>query len=329
MTQGLDIIGDIHGCATPLRRLLEKLGYTLDSASGAYHHADRRVVFVGDLIDRGPEQREVLELVKAMVDAGTADIVMGNHEFNAIAYATPDPDRPGEFLRQHSEKNTKQHRAFLEQLDDAERAHYIDWFMTLPLWLDNGQIRVIHACWHEPSMQVVREVCGGDRLTAKNIRDAATKGHALYRAVEVLLKGPEISLTKYGQPPYVDKDGSRRTEARIRWWDAGATTLRRLAEVRGMQTEDGDRYPETPALDVDPDDGPTFVYTGDVPLFYGHYWRKWENHKEDWTAHTACVDFSAVKGGPLVAYRWTGEPTISWQNYVPHDPALVAHHPSA
>ena len=72
------------------------------------------------------------------------------------------------------------------------------------------------------------------------------------------------------------------------------------------------------------------MYTDPIPLFYGHYWRRWEKHQEDWTKYTACVDFSAVvKGGTLVAYRWNGEPTITWRNYVPHDPELVAHGPSA
>jgi hypothetical protein len=265
-----------------------------------------------------------------MVDGGGADIVMGNHEFNAIAYATPDPKQPNEFLRVHSEKNMSQHAAFLHQLDDpAERAFYVNWFKTLPLWLDYGQVRAVHACWHEPSMRVVQDRCGGDRLTDAHLADAATKGNDLYRAVEILLKGPEISLTKYRQEPYLDKDGHRRTEARIRWWDPQATTLRDLADVRGVRSETKGRYPELPARQIDPEDGATFVYTDDVPLFYGHYWRRWENHQEDWTAYTACVDFSAVVGGPLVAYRWSGEPTITWGNYVPHDPAVVAQSPSA
>ena len=67
--QHYDIIGDVHGCASQLRQLLGGLEYTVDPATGAYRHPQRRAVFVGDLIDRGREQREVLQLVKAMVDA--------------------------------------------------------------------------------------------------------------------------------------------------------------------------------------------------------------------------------------------------------------------
>ncbi|MDQ1319965.1 MAG: hypothetical protein QG655_1208, partial [Actinomycetota bacterium] len=84
-----DVIGDVHGCATKLRVLLEQMGYR--ERHGVYEHPERTAVFVGDLIDRGPEHLEVLSLVKAMADAGTARVAMGNHEFNAICYATPDP----------------------------------------------------------------------------------------------------------------------------------------------------------------------------------------------------------------------------------------------
>jgi hypothetical protein len=57
-------------------------------------HPDRQAIFVGDLIDRGPRQVESVEIVRSMVDAGAAQIAMGNHEFNAIAYATqPCADR--------------------------------------------------------------------------------------------------------------------------------------------------------------------------------------------------------------------------------------------
>ena len=62
----------------------------------------------------------------------------------------------------------------------------------------------------------------------------------------------------------------------------------------------------------------SFVYTDDVPVFYGHYWREGSpKHLLDWTAHRACVDFSAVRDGTLVAYRWSGEREIRVEHYVP------------
>ena len=82
-----DLIGDVHGHATPLKNLLHKLGY--QEIDGVWRHPDRQVVFLGDLIDRGPEQVETVKVVRRMVEAGTALVVMGNHEFNAVSWATP------------------------------------------------------------------------------------------------------------------------------------------------------------------------------------------------------------------------------------------------
>ena len=94
---GYDIIGDIHGEGTKLVELLNLLGYR--ASDGVYRHPERQAVFVGDLIDRGDEHADVLMIVKQMVDAGTAQITMGNHEFNAIAYATEHPATSGRYLR--------------------------------------------------------------------------------------------------------------------------------------------------------------------------------------------------------------------------------------
>jgi hypothetical protein len=76
-----DLIGDIHGHAAELASLLELLGY--ERHRGYYSHPARKAVFVGDFIDRGPHIREVLALVRPMVDHGSALAVMRNHEFNA------------------------------------------------------------------------------------------------------------------------------------------------------------------------------------------------------------------------------------------------------
>lgn len=329
-----DIIGDIHGCAEQLATLLGKLGYERDVA-GIHRHPERTAVFVGDLVDRGEGQREVLQTVKAMVDAGSAKIVMGNHEFNAVCYATPNPDKPGDFLRTHEDpKNEEGHAAFLE-LSEDEREHYIDWFKTLPLWLElevkNGQkLRVIHACWHEPSMEVVRKHCNGTNqlLTVGNFVEASRKNSELYEAIEILLKGPEISLTELGFEPYYDHIGKPRKKARVRWWDHTARTLDKIADVRGMKTKDDEEYGPLPAVEVTDFDF-SVIYTDPVPLIYGHYWFDWDDHREDWTEHTACVDYGAVDhDGRLVAYRWDGQPTVSWENYVPDTIDVVARTPS-
>src|SRR5205807_1986313 len=65
-----DLIGDIHGHADELVQLLDVLGY--EKGGGVYHHPDRRLIFLGDFIDRGPQIRRVLEIVRPMVEAGHA-----------------------------------------------------------------------------------------------------------------------------------------------------------------------------------------------------------------------------------------------------------------
>ncbi|TPG34197.1 metallophosphoesterase [Mycolicibacterium hodleri] len=315
---GYDIIGDVHGCATALKELLDVLGYRVNASSGAYEYPDRQAIFVGDLVDRGAEHVDVLQIVKRMTDGGSAQIVMGNHEFNAIAYDTPHPDRSGVFLRPRTEKNSKQHKAFLEQVDADARTDYLDWFMSFPLWLDLGGIRVIHACWHEPSMREVRAALGSDRFSSREqfIR-ATTKGDPLYEAIEVLLKGPEIELGTHGMPPYYDKDGHARTKARVAWWKDDATTLRELAVMDGnFETADGERYPTLPDVEVAESER-SFSYRGEVPVFYGHYWRSGRPQAGvDFSRRTACVDFSAIKSGMLAAYRWDGEREIRDDHYV-------------
>lgn len=319
--EGYDILGDVHGCADQLEELLAAMDYRRDGTGGAYRHPRRQAIFVGDLIDRGAQQLETLRLVKEMVDAGHAQIVMGNHEFNALAYHTEWPQGSGKFLRPHDDpegKNTDQHKEFLAQVRGEDRVNYLEWFATLPLWLDLGGLRVVHACWHEESMAVVERRCGSSAPFAnvEHLVAASDPKDDLYEAVETLLKGPEISLVTHNQEPYRDKDGHERKSARLQWWNNGGRTLRDLAEMGGnFTTVSGKPYPPLPEVEVPAEDR-IYTYSGQTPVFYGHYWRQGRPDRGlDWTDYTACVDFSAVKGGRLVAYRWSGEERIAIENY--------------
>ena len=170
-----DLIGDIHGRAVELEILLEKLGYKCSSAG--YRHESRRVIFVGDFVDRGPHQRRVLEIVRSMISEGAALAVMGNHEFNAIAYYTPDGD--GGHLRARNSKNTHQHQAFLDEYAAQPGAweEMIQWFKTLPLWLDLEGLRVVHACWDPVQIARVSDHYGsGARLSDEMLKEASRRG---------------------------------------------------------------------------------------------------------------------------------------------------------
>ena len=75
-----DIVGDVHGCSDELDELLGRLGYVRDATGPWTHPAARKVVFLGDLVDRGPRIADTLRTAMQMVEAGTALCVTGNHE---------------------------------------------------------------------------------------------------------------------------------------------------------------------------------------------------------------------------------------------------------
>ncbi|SDZ32272.1 polynucleotide kinase-phosphatase [Herbiconiux ginsengi] len=84
-----DAIGDVHGCRSELEVLLGKLGYELvrddeERPVDAVHPQGRRAIFLGDLVDRGPDSPGVLRLVMGMVAAGHALAVPGNHEAKLV-----------------------------------------------------------------------------------------------------------------------------------------------------------------------------------------------------------------------------------------------------
>ena len=149
----IDVIGDIHGHADKLRALLSRLGY--EQSGGVYGSPDRRAIFIGDLIDRGPAIGEVIEIVAGMLRAGAAQIVMGNHEFSALGYHTPDGK--GEYLRQHTSKNHTQHEKtltyFKENPGAKDRA--LKWFYSFagPALLESVRDRRGECPWRQsPSL---------------------------------------------------------------------------------------------------------------------------------------------------------------------------------
>ena len=303
-----DLIGDIHGHSEPLVELLLKLDYQL--TDGIYRHKDRRVIFLGDFIDRGPNQREVIGIVRPMIESGSALSVMGNHEFNAIAYFTEDPDEPGQFLRVHSDKNRGQHKAFLDAYEGAhDYAEQIEWFRTLPLWLDLPGIRVVHACWDDSLVRYLKTNCemAVDYLDNDLLERGSRKGSDEFEAIETLLKGKEIELPN-GQT-FPDKDGNPRHHIRMKWWDASALTYRDafLGPDSALS-----HIPED-TIDVDH----LIEYSSDAPpVFIGHYWM--DTDPALLAPNVACLDYSvaARSGGKLAAYRWDGEQRLSEDKFV-------------
>ena len=299
--QNYDVIGDIHGHADALRRLLIKLGY--EEVDNVFRHSSRQIIFVGDFVDRGPEQREVLKIARAMHETGSAKAVLGNHEFNAIAWSMPNGE--GGFLREHSNKNANQHMEFLKQLGEGSREYRdaIDWFRQLPVWLEFPGLRVVHACWHDRSREILRSYLDDKHsFTITGLKESLRRGSEAYLAADILLKGPEERLPN--GMTFFDKGGHKRRDVRLRWWDPNATTFRRAA----IGVEDRlEQIPDAPL----PDD---FRYLDTTPVLFGHYWLPGEPKITQSTA--GCLDFSVARNGYLSAYRWSGERELTTRNLV-------------
>jgi hypothetical protein len=309
-TTGYDVIGDVHGHADALTALLRQMGYA--DRSGAWRHPDRQAIFVGDLIDRGPHQLETVDIVRRMVDAGTAQLALGNHEFNAVAYATPSEG--GEHLRRRNPKNRKQHAAFIGAvgLDSPLHRELIDWFKTIPLWLELDGLRVIHACWSEADLAVLRrQVSASNTLTDELVVDASNSAHAAYASIETLIKGPEVRIPNGMK--FRDKGNHTRANVRLKWWDESATKWSDLLSPDETVVDaDGsvvDGLPDEPI--------PERLRRrndSDVPVIFGHYW--FEVPLAMANPLALCVDYSAGAGGPLVAYRFDGEPELALDKLV-------------
>ena len=302
---GYDIIGDIHGEYLSLVKLLEQLDY--QPINGIWQHQSRKAIFLGDFIDRGLQQRKVLDLVMPMVAQGHAQAVMGNHEFNALAFHTRSEDGAA-WLRPRTNKNIRQHLAFLrEYLDDeTEMQQVLGFFKTLPLWLDIEGLRIVHACWSEEIIGRLETQHAGARLTEELLRQASTAGTSEYDDLETLLKGLELPLP--AGKTFLDKDKTPRNAIRVRWWDKRVTTYQQA--YLGPE-ESRSEIPEVST------EGEHLVEYGEdeAPVFLGHYWMTGEPAP---LAHNiACLDYSVAKpGGKLVAYRWSGERQLRQEHFV-------------
>lgn len=263
-------------------------------------------VFVGDLIDRGPGQIATLNVVRSMVEGGFAQVVMGNHEFNAIGWLTRDARGPATHLRPHDEKNRRQHAAFLSEVGENSSVHreWIDWFWTLPLWLEHRAFRVVHACWSPRHLSHLTSLVGdGNRLTPELLRLASDKSHLAHEAIETVLKGVEINLPAGSS--FRDKDGHVRHTIRTRWWDPTLTSYRAA-------------YTGPPGVDIPETALPHYLQTppSDRPVFIGHDWMSPDGPYEPLSTNVACIDYSVARGGPLVAYRFEGEITLTADHFV-------------
>ena len=307
--EGYDIIGDVHGCADELVTLLEKLGYS--NSGGVWRHRARKAVFVGDVLDRGPKIRQAMQLVRAMVDANQAYMVLGNHEYNAIIYSvmsqkhiTPRLQRYYRRLGRHLRQTLLDYRHHLQEWKDL-----ILWLQQLPICLEFPNFRVVHACWDGFRISQARQHNAGRVMSDKAFLSAslhpATEPN---RVIERLLKGTDMLLPE-GQT-ILGSDGIQRDRFRTKFWSQSPQTY-------GDVVFQPDKLPDT-LMDrplSGKDRGRLLTYAPqEKALFVGHYWCSGQPRLI--SENLACLDYSAVKNGLLVAYRIGKEDRLTNENFI-------------
>ncbi|WP_227429143.1 metallophosphoesterase [Psychrobacter sp. I-STPA6b] len=298
-----DVIGDIHGNADKLIGLLNKLGYTQRThpqTNTPYFvpPTGHRAIFIGDLIDRGTREVETLQIVFAMIDAGVADAVMGNHEYNALAYATLNKiTNDGSYLRVHKQAHQRQHEAFLAEVPfgSAEHHYWLNRFYELPLWIETEHACFVHACWHTEKMAVLAPLLTDNNcLTPEALQQTGQKNSEAYDALERILKGVEMPLPD--GVSFSDKDGTVRRHMRVQWWKEKLHNQRIIDIARAAPAELAQIPADAIASDIN------FTLNTKKPIFIGHYWMT--GQPQPLSSQVICTDYSAAGRGYLTAYQF-------------------------
>ncbi len=251
----VDVAGDIHGEIDAMKDLMGHLGYREDGKPPE----GRRLVFLGDLTDRGPENLAVVNLVKELVEGGKAACVLGNHDLNIL-------------LNRQREGND-----WFFALDADARSRVQAFFQSLPLALERPGLRVVHACWQDDMIELARhssDVVALYKQHARLIEEANAAGPTLddvgkrlkaqnLNPVKLLTSGPE----RRASTPSL-KGGRLRYEERADWcWTTPAWRWSFLAITRSRPTSpmfsDG-RFALITAAATVPWSGPCLDSTADT-----------------------------------------------------------------
>ena len=134
-----DVVGDVHGCLDELAELLDRLGYVRDPDGVPWHPSGRRLVFLGDLADRGPKVAELYDLVMRAVSSGAALCLPGNHDDKLRRWVRGRRVRVAHGLQESIDSLMTRDAAFRDRV-----AGFVE---SLPshLVLDGGALVVAHA----------------------------------------------------------------------------------------------------------------------------------------------------------------------------------------
>jgi hypothetical protein len=137
----LDLVGDVHGEIDALRLLMACLGY-----DNGRHPDGRKLVLLGDLVDRGPDSPAVVRLVARLVEDGRATCVLGNHELNLLLGLRREGN--GWFFGEADEAMGQPARPVPQKATGGRTRDWLSaFFRGLPLALERADLRAVHAGW--------------------------------------------------------------------------------------------------------------------------------------------------------------------------------------
>jgi hypothetical protein len=284
----IDIIGDVHGEIEALARLLDKLGY---DASGR-HKGDRRLVFLGDLTDRGPDSPAVLDLVAALVGAERAQCVTGNHELNLMRD-----------VRKHGNEwwAAPQERGRLPAVSVTAPAkqRYDAFLHTLPLALERDDLRVVHACWSSGSIEKARgreaESIGVLEFYKEHAQDLQRRWESaeLQDALDAELSGIDLK-NRDVTPPLLPRLAQRDAENQMSNPVTVLTSGEEAPTSKPFWAGGRWRMVERVKWWEEYDDA--------VPVVVGHYWRRYNDAPTSWADKYGPDLFEDVE-----PHHWMGE----------------------
>jgi hypothetical protein len=300
-----DIIGDVHGHAPLLKKLLLQLGYV--KTTNGYANPGRKAVFVGDFINRGPQIRKTIRTIRTMVENGNALAILGNHEINTIIAHLED--KKGAPLVKPPVKNllsaVKTINEFANHPDEWQ--DHLKWLRTLPLFLELGDIRVVHACWSDDAVEYLKNNLPKGKIKKGVFRNIhKNHGSELARYVWLLTKGVNFKMP--GDLKIISNKGVSPRTFRMRWWEQPAgKTFEELSFESKFRLPS---YTVPPEILTD-----SIPYPHDAPIvFFGHYCRK--NGPHIIKPNICCLDTCIANSNALLAYRWDGESILSAKKLV-------------
>ncbi|HET7204476.1 MAG TPA: metallophosphoesterase [Steroidobacteraceae bacterium] len=289
----IDVVGDVHGEIDALEDLLRVLGYT-----GRGEHAQaRRLVFIGDLCDRGPDSPGVIRRVREMVDEGTAQCLLGNHELNVLRGVRKEAN--GWFFEDDHDRQRGQYLEARPARDTLARREILEFFTTLPLALERMDLRLVHACWDDDRVAELRAAQGTSsavelyRMYAGRA-DERSRVLGRFEEVRALLEhyGPRLRDPAAHVPmleALAEHDLDYQMTNPVRVLTSGVE-LRTAAPYfmagKWRMVERGDWWQS---------------YVADTPVIFGHYWR--------WPAHDTGERFGRYARDPFpdrAAHEWVG-----------------------